>query len=349
MSQHHDPLLDMKRQICEDIWQSLSRSRRIASLLDRVGLDPNFWNSAPPCLPAGAQAYLVDSNPRLLELRELYRTSSHPAARHSQWTTAVIASDLPLQAFRGDCAFIWQRRDWNLPIVHLLTAYYLEAAGAGPLMRSLGEDNLFGIYTVPYRESLPVSRDLLDSVSEIRFLDKWLGLLNGTLTSVLDIGAGYGRLAHRILQAVPKVRSYICADAIPESTFICEYYLRFRGMGERAHAVTVFDLDTALNESKPQLAISVHSLGECRRDVIRWWMGFLKQHSVKYLLLVLNPCGVRGETLVSTESNGMPGLPFQFDLREAGYLMLAREPKYLDSAVQQFGVSPAEFLLYERC
>ena len=46
---------------------------------------------------------------------------------------------------------------------------------------------------------------------------------------MLDIGAGYGRLAHRMSAAFPQLEDYCCVDAVPESTFLSEYYLRHRG------------------------------------------------------------------------------------------------------------------------
>ena len=347
MNHAHGPLSPSRQETFAEAWQALGRSPIMSSFFSRLGLNDDFCVSNGPILPPGATTYLVDTNPRLLDLRDRYRASSHPAVQHSQWTPAFIASNVPLQAFRGDCAFVWQQREWNLPIVHVLTAYYLNSKGTNSLMTRLGEDNLFGVYTVPWLHPPLLSRDLLDSVSELCFLDKWLGLLNGQIRSILDIGAGYGRLAHRALQAVPTLESYICADAVPESTFICEYYLQFREASERARVVTVFDLDKALREHEPEIAISVHSLGECRREVIRWWLQILKRHRIRYLLLVLNPGAIRGRRFISTEGKHAPGLPFQMDLKEAGYRLLAREPKYLDPAVQQFGISPVEFFLFK--
>jgi hypothetical protein len=48
--------------------------------------------------------------------------------------------------------------------------------------------------------------------------------------SVLDIGAGYGWLAHRMTQAYPELSDYCCVDAIPEATLTSSH---FRGQNER--------------------------------------------------------------------------------------------------------------------
>ena len=53
---------------------------------------------------------------------------------------------------------------------------------------------------------------------------------------LLDIGAGYGRLAHRLAESVPATE-IMCTDAVPASTFLSEFYLRFRGVDNRATAV----------------------------------------------------------------------------------------------------------------
>ena len=65
-------------------------------------------------------------------------------------------------------------------------------------------------------DGMLVSRDLLDSINELTFLDDELGIAQRNMT-ILDIGAGYGRLAHRATTAFENL-TYLCTDAIPLSS-----------------------------------------------------------------------------------------------------------------------------------
>ncbi len=75
-------------------------------------------------------------------------------------------------------------------------------------------------------------------MNELCFLERELGLRERERFSVLDIGAGYGRLAHRMAAAhAERLADYCCVDAVPESTFVSEYYLRHRGVAPPARVV----------------------------------------------------------------------------------------------------------------
>ena len=104
------------------------------------------------------------------------------------------------------------------------------------LLDSLVEHGDFGCSTFEYAGIGLVSRDLLDSVLEISFLERHLGIFERNDIRVLDIGAGYGRMAHRLLTAHPRIESYACVDAVPESTFLSEFYLKHRGLDHRARS-----------------------------------------------------------------------------------------------------------------
>ncbi len=100
------------------------------------------------------------------------------------------------------------------------------------LLGQLDEDGLFGAWTFEFGDRPPVSRDLLDSVNEINYLDTQMGLSSIENLRVLDIGAGYGRLAHRMSPALPGLAAYDCIDGVAISTFLCDYYRGFRQMPE---------------------------------------------------------------------------------------------------------------------
>jgi len=119
----------------------------------------------------------------------------------------------------------------------------------------LAEDRFFGVHTFTIDRRL-ISRDLLDSISELSFLEHHLGLSQRSNVRMLDIGAGYGRLAHRATTGMPSVKSYLCADAIPESSFVCEFYLEYRRVNDRARMVPLEEVESAIEEAPVDVAVN---------------------------------------------------------------------------------------------
>ena len=60
-----------------------------------------------------------------------------------------------------------------------------------------------------------------------------------------------------------------CVDAVAISTFICEYYLGFRGADDRASVVPLDELDSLLALQPIDLAVNIHSFSECPITVNR--------------------------------------------------------------------------------
>lgn len=296
-------------------------------------------------LPPGAEVYLQAANPRLVDLRERYRELDHPAAAHTLWTDEYLGRELDLRYFRGDNAYVWQHRDYNNEHKHLVTACYLRELDTLDLLSRLEEDELFGVWGVRVSARQVLTRDLLDSVSEILFLERELGISRVVGLEVLDVGAGYGRLAHRLVRGLPNLARVHCVDAVAESTFLCEYYLRFRGVEERARAVSLDRLEDALRPGQVHLAVNMHSFAECSSAVVRWWATFLRERAVPRLLVV-SLSDPTGERILSREPDGtrVDLLP---TLADAGYRLALQVPKYPDPMVQARGVSPAFHYLLE--
>ena len=193
-------------------------------------------------LPEDAARYLTPDNPKLIELQQRYGACDADVTTPYIWTDRHVRPE-DVAYFRGDNAWVWQVRGKNANVLACaLSLYYLKSIDHLGLLDRLAEDDSFGnfTFTVAGRK---VSRDLLESIAEIYFLDRHLGVASRTGFRVLDIGAGYGRLAHRMVGALPGIDRYYCTDAVAVSGFVCDYYLRFRGL-EKAQVVPLDRLTT---------------------------------------------------------------------------------------------------------
>jgi hypothetical protein len=134
----------------------------------------------------------------------------------------------------------------------------------------------------------------------------------------------------------------VCTDAIAESTFLCEYYLRFRGVDGVAPTVALDELDDAIAADEVHVAVNMHSFGEFPLASIEWWLDLLARKRVPHLFVVPN-----GFDRLSREADGSTN-SFEPAIAAAGYEMVAAEPKYASPLVQRHGVYPGEHLLYTR-
>lgn len=292
-------------------------------------------------LPRGAREYLTADNPRLTELRRAYAALATPATDHSQWKPSNVEGYLDLAYFRGDSMIQWHYRELARATRLKMFAYlsYLKIEDDG-MLEKLGEDGLFGCWTYEYAGHPPVSRDLLDSVNELRFLDRQLSILGGGALRVLDIGAGYGRLAHRAVAAVPHLEDYCCVDAVPESSFLCEYYLSFRRCEPPARMLPLHQLGT-LRPGQFDLAVNVHSFSECPEAAVSWWLARLRELQVPMLFVVPN----EPDGFLSREKTGRHDLmPV---LEDAGYRLRVREPVISDPAVRDMTRIHDHYHLFE--
>jgi len=294
-------------------------------------------------LPTGAAEELRADHPRLTELRRAYRALGSPVAGDTRWRGEVLNSWLDLRYFRGDNAYIWHYRE-TLQVSRLkyfVFLRYVQGRDTRSLIEQLGEDGLFGCWTYRFPGEAPCSRDLLDSVNELCFLDRRLDLFARRGLRVVDVGAGYGRLAYRFAQALPDLADYCCLDAVPESTFLSECYTRFRGVSPPARTVALPDVGR-LTEGAFDLAVNVHSFSECSLASIEWWAAQLGRLRVPNLFLVPNEAA----GFLSTEADGSRRsyLPA---IEAAGYQLAAEEPVFDDPAVRELLDVHDRFCLFE--
>ena len=303
----------------------------------RIVVDKPCWHNCP--LSDEALGYLKPDNPKLIDLQQRY------SLFHADVTTPTVWNDQHVSAedigyFRGDNAWVWQVRGRNSNVLaYAISLYYLKSMDRLGLLDKLLEDEEFGnfVFSIAGQH---VSRDLLDSIVEIYFLDRHLGLGSRAAFRVLDVGAGYGRLAHRLVSALSGVERYYCTDAVAVSTFVSEYYLRFRRV-DKATVIPLDEIETAFCDPI-DLAINIHSFSECRMRAIEWWIRLLSRHRVKNLMIVPNCSTGRGERLLTND--GQDFLPL---LEQYGYRTVIKEPKYLDPVVQEFGLYPSWHHLLE--
>lgn len=298
-------------------------------------------------LPHGASAYLRPGNPRLVALREAYAALRSPGGSENSffWTPERVVGHVELAWFRGDNAYVWQNRQLgsDARLKRYIALQEIERQDRLDLLSRLEEDGLFGCWVEYYGGHKGISRDLLDSVGEINFLERHIGITGMSHLKVLDIGAGYGRLAHRMSEALANLERYDCVDGVPESTFVCEYYLQFRGASPRARSVPLDELETSLDDGY-DLAVNIHSFSECTHATISWWMKQVASRRIPWLLIVPN----HPDELLSTEAD--------FTFRDflpvvvgSGYELIAKTPIYESQAVRELtGVYDHYFLFRQR-
>ncbi|MGZ4201447.1 MAG: putative sugar O-methyltransferase [Thermoleophilaceae bacterium] len=327
------------------------RARRAEPHPELVRLTPedhryltSFYDDSVP-LPPGADAELSENNPRLQEMRKAYAALDLPASMASRWNRSAVKSFLDLRWFRGESLITWHYRE--LPRItalkyFVLLRYVAERDSLG-LLERLDEDGAFGCWTFEYPGHGRVSRDLLESVNEIAFLERTLRLSGRERFSVLDIGAGYGRLAHRMSAAYPQLADYCCVDAVPESTFLNEYYLRQRGCTPPARVVGLDRVEQDLQPGSFDLAVNIHSFPECTYAAVEWWVELLRRMRVPRLLVVPN----EPDELLTLEPDGSRR-DFRPLIERAGYRLEHSEHVVEDPAVRELTRLRDRFYLFAR-
>jgi len=277
--------------------------------------------------------YLVPSNPRLLRLIEEYRTI--PCGMHSMWETWPDRVDL--QNFRRDGDYLGQLENTDAA-KYRKTFDYVAAADRCDYLIRFREDELFGVVSFEIG-GRPITRDLLDSVLEISFLRRVLGLMRSDEVKVLDVGAGYGRFAHRFTAAFPSSYVY-CVDAVPQSTFLCEFYTQFREFSKRARAVSLGRLDEI--PAGIDLAVNIHSWSECTLESINFWLDRIVALGTRYLFVV--PHTAEGLSMERDRS----GICFWPTIEAHGFDLVTTAPKYVRMEDQDGGIFPSSYFLFER-
>ena len=119
-------------------------------------------------------------------------------------------------------------------------------------------------------------------------------------------------------------------DAVPESTFVSEYYLRMRGQMPPARVVPLHRFHDEVRPGAFDLAVNIHSWPEAPLTAVRWWVGELRRLEVPQLFVVPNePTELLSQEPDGTRHDLMPVLA------DAGYRLTERRPMIQDPAVRE--------------
>lgn len=178
------------------------------------------------------------------------------------------AKTIDLTRFRAHDQYVSQPNSYHYEGIWR----HLMQEGECDRMRAMGEDGSHGC-RVERIGDWKVSRDLLDSLLEIRFLERNLPRFG--VRTLLDIGAGYGRLAWRLQQTHPELE-VTCTDDVNVSRDACATYRSYR----RGHWSMTMEPETY------DVAVNIHSWPECTTDEVADWLTFLLQRRVPWLFVI---------------------------------------------------------------
>ena len=324
-------------------------SREARQQLDAARAHVGAWrrhrrgHSGEGVTPAD-RAALLKANPELLALHQRYAGLADIIGKSSVWDSGHIAAE-DLLYFRGDNGYVWQFQDNNTPEKYLLTYLYLKTIDSLGFFDVFTEDGDYGVFIFPTGDTEIdgterwVSRDVLHSVSELLFLERTLRISHRPELKVLDIGAGYGRLAYRAVTALDNIETYFCIDAVPESTFVSSYYLSRKG-AVRARVIP-FDDQQDLVAGTIDLAVNIHSFSECAIEAVDYWISRCAELEIEYLFIVPDLSAEGGKPLRLVNGTDFKPLFAQYD-----YRLYHAEPKYRNPEIQKYGVSPAWYYLF---
>ena len=143
--------------------------------------------------------------------------------------------------------------------------------------------------------------------------------------------------------ALPNIAQYLCTDAFPTSTFLCEYYIGFRKLKDKVKVIPLDEIERDLGLGTVDVSVNIHGFSECRLSAIEWWVSLLAKHAIKYLMVVPNARANGGKSLSTVEGD------FGRIIEKYGYALMAKEPKYRDPWVQKYAMNPTYHYLFKLC
>lgn len=238
-----------------------------------------------------------------------------PSEVHSLWDPEFVAAGVSEANFRAHGPYLWQS---GVTVESLREAMAAMASSAREVIPLMEEDGAFGA-VVHEIDGQQVSRDVLDSAME---LTHFQAMTNTPAPAVLDIGSGYGRLAHRASEIWPE-STWLCADGVHKSNEICRYYLSDYRKTENHRIVEATQLPS-MQLGQIDLAVAVHSLPEMPARWATWWLDVLRQVSCPVLVVITDM-----DKGLSTWESDWSKRDLLKMIREYGYVSIDVRPKYL--------------------
>ncbi len=179
------------------------------------------------------------------------------------------------------------------------------------IYRNIGNCIFGNPLSVDY-EGCKINADYLSSVEEFMFLNSSYGL--DDVTSIVEIGAGFGRTCHTILKSCPEVEVYTIIDLDPMLKLSKGYLsLIAPELIERVQFVSAQDTNSQL-KIMADLAINIDSFQEMPKTIIDGYMDRVITNVKKFYCK--NPIGKYSPACI-----GMPDLTSEqlLDVFTLGY------------------------------
>tara|TARA_B110000438_G_scaffold303679_1_gene366450 strand:+ start:4075 stop:5124 length:1050 start_codon:yes stop_codon:yes gene_type:complete len=281
------------------------------------------------------------SNPRLKYLRKKYSDFQSSISKDGLWTKDHI-DKINLTYFRGDNPYIFQKRGFEYNILaYAITYFWIKSKGDNNYFIKCKEDQSFGVFTHNFGKDI-VSRDLLDSFIEMDFLQQNVFNQFNDKISILDIGSGYGRLAYRATTYLDKIEKYYCTDAIAESTFLSEFYIDYYNIENKVSVIPFHKSEKEIDSLKLDLVVNIHSFSEMNIQFIEFWLDIISKNKIRFLFIVPNAKSNYGKKLESVD-----GINYKPEIEIRGYKEVVMQPKYDENIVQNYGLNPTHYFLFE--
>lgn len=175
-----------------------------------------------------------------------------------------------------------------------------------------------------------VSRMWLEANAEIDFLRRYIPTVGSM--SVLDIGAGYGRLAVPLSMTGANVT---CVDAVPISTIVCRQYTQ--RFAPAVKVLNIGEFEAGYKEMKFDLAINVHSWNECSLEQIENWLDAICEMRIPFLF-----------TVSHGQLSGWPEAPWRSCGGDHASFRPALEKRFKLVAEEALGLSDSPHVLWLR-
>lgn len=280
------------------------------------------------------------TDPALLRLEAEYAKLN--LFDQSLWKT--FADGIDIARFRGEHAYLAQM--WGgMTEDRYINSYHYAVRHATNELFCMREDDAFGcvIFDDPDPDSIEkISRDLIDSALEIAFLRETMGWDDYGDLMVLDIGAGYGRFAHRLTNTFDNAYVF-CTDGVPLSTYLCDYYLKYRGI-ERAESVPLDKLGSI--DEKIDVAVNCYSFSEMPLSAVNFWLDLCADLNIPYFFLVPHAPDLIHPHFITSEPDGSH-LDYLGAFEKHGYKLKAQRPKFPRELAGSL-IYSTDYLLWQR-